>query len=278
MTPRHPQSVFISYAPEDAYFVDLLIEVLAFHRIKPWHDNKRLARPAATKLSELVAAGIQQTDAMIVVLSPAAVQSEWVRKEVFAFTVTRADPLIVPIRLAAYDTAAGIEFLDDAVVVDCTRSMLTAFKLLLEVFGKRFLPIADQRSPQKERRSSGTLERLEYAFQRIVEQQPGLALAEALPAAPQALLQRQMLESLHAELARSYLMFDPNGRPVTLTVSAFEQFILGHPRHFDALELLVPHFFISGVVRRLAAQYTVLPRERRTGPTPAAAGASVSPG
>lgn len=71
--------VFVSYARTDTEFVDRLERDLATHGIQAWIDRRRLE--GGQRWPREITEAISQCDSMLVVLSPQALTSAWVRKE-----------------------------------------------------------------------------------------------------------------------------------------------------------------------------------------------------
>lgn len=75
---REIPSVFISYASEERQFTRRLVSDLRRRRTRVWFDQR--LKSGATWLTQLATA-IEASDALLVVLSPASVCSEYVRWE-----------------------------------------------------------------------------------------------------------------------------------------------------------------------------------------------------
>lgn len=262
--PSMPRSVFVSYAHEDAGFVDLLVELLRFHRIEPWHDCKNIS-PATTSLSRSVAQGLRETDAMLVVASPHAVASDWVKREVLVFSHAKADSIVIPLVIAPCRIDAVSPELADRVSIDFMTNQLQAYQRLMVALGRVFLPASEQRARASERRSGNVAQRLEFALARIVERQPEMSLHEALPYEHEHRLLHSALSAFHAELQRGYCLLDEDGKEVRLSRDGFLNMAfsaLEQPMT-STLERLVPSFLITHVVRQLLAVFRVTLRDRR---------------
>jgi hypothetical protein len=90
------RSCFISYAREDAPFVDELAARLQRAHVPVWRDSESL-QPGQTFESRIIDA-IARYDCFVVVLSASALESDWVRKEI-ALAIERKPYRILPIRL-----------------------------------------------------------------------------------------------------------------------------------------------------------------------------------
>jgi uncharacterized protein YjbI with pentapeptide repeats len=105
--PFEYHSCFISYAHADAPFVDALTDQLRKAGIGFWRDavSLRVGEPFEVGIAQ----AIGRFDRFLVVLSAAALQSQWVRKEAeLAWNLRRED--IVPIRLDDAVLREGDEF------------------------------------------------------------------------------------------------------------------------------------------------------------------------
>lgn len=259
----HPRSVFVSYSTEDAYFVDLLVKLLTFHRIRPWHDSHEIA--ASHDIPESLRTGLRQTESMIVVLSPNALRSRWVSRELFAFTTLRGTNAVFPVKLQDFQDTEGVfQELRSRKAIDFSGNMLDGFEQLTEAFGKPFLPLPENRKAASDRRSSSPAERLAFDFQRIAERFPAVRRAELLSPAERGVRFVDFVEAIHARLLERYRLIDRRtGAEVHLPTTLFEQIVLSADTGFDALEQHVPDCFVSAVVRRLTQLFRIEPRERR---------------
>jgi tetratricopeptide (TPR) repeat protein len=79
MTSGTPVSVFISYSREDSSFVDRLEADLQARTFRTWVDRRRLE--GGQDWLDKIQQAIEQCDVLLVVLSPNAVASEYVRME-----------------------------------------------------------------------------------------------------------------------------------------------------------------------------------------------------
>lgn len=260
---RHPSSVFVSYSHHDAWFVDLMVELLSFHRIKPWHDRREVA--PANNISDKVREGIKSTESMIVVLSPHALQSSWVHKELFAFASVHGIETVVPVKLRDFADNDGVfHELRDREAINFCGNMLDGFRDLTKAFGKPFLLPLELRQAQEDRRRSGVSQRLEHDFQIVLSRFPDVHRNEPRTYAEHGQLFVDIVEAFHEALYHRYKVLDRRTRaPVVMPAALFEELILTSEDHFDALERLVPDFFIRAVVRRLTQLFRLEALERR---------------
>jgi hypothetical protein len=260
---RHPSSVFVSYSHEDTWFVDLMVELLSFHRIRPWHDRRDVG--AAHLISDKVREGIRSTESMIVVLSPHALQSRWVHKELFAFASVHGTETIFPVKLRDFADNDGVfHELHDRQAINFSGNMLEGFRDLTQAFGKPFLPPVEQRKAQEDRRRSSVEQRLAFDFRQTLARFPDVHRNEPRGYAAHGQLFVDIVEAFHETLYTRYTVLDRRTRePVTMPAALFERLILQSEDHFDALERLVPDFFVTAVVRQLTQLFKLEPVQRR---------------
>lgn len=123
-------AVFISYSHRDREFVDKLAVSLVRDRKHVWLDRWEL-KPGDSLIQRIQEA-VGEAGALLVVLSKAAVESEWCRKEL-AVGLTRelAEKriLVVPVLLEECDVPP---FLQDKVYADFRSDFQAGFRSLLE--------------------------------------------------------------------------------------------------------------------------------------------------
>jgi len=76
---RRPAELFVSYAHEDHAFGARLTKALRRHGVETWFAPVRLL--AANQWHDEIGKALRRCDWMIVLLSPAAVRSFWVKQE-----------------------------------------------------------------------------------------------------------------------------------------------------------------------------------------------------
>jgi hypothetical protein len=100
MTAAHAR-VFISYATENRGFVDPLVERLRDHYITTWYAPRHMP---GGYFAENIRQALDKCDWFIVVLSPAALESEWVKTEVnLAMATPRFYNQVIPILAESCD-------------------------------------------------------------------------------------------------------------------------------------------------------------------------------
>lgn len=259
--PQHPSSVFVSYAHEDMKFVELLVELLSFHRLRPWHDRQQ--RGVGASVSDKVAQALRQTESMIVVLSPAASRSTWVHRELFAFKALHPHGRLMPLKIAPFRRSKGLAELSGLELIDFTGSYVDGCRLLMQSLGREFLPRVEQRSGAGDRRQSSPAERLEFSLRRHAASELGVNLDEPLALGQSSVFTFRIIEAMHLEIARAYRLVDRAGKSVDMPLSVFRKVVIGVGAGLDGLETLVPDFMIEALVRNLTSAFALVARDRR---------------
>ena len=91
-----PRELFVSHATQDRRFVGKLTTVLKKHRIRFWYSRKHLT--GAQQWHDEIGEALRRCDWFLLILSPAAVRSEWVKRElVYALQERRFNDRILPV-------------------------------------------------------------------------------------------------------------------------------------------------------------------------------------
>lgn len=94
--PRLPAEFFLSHSSPDRAFVDRVVDVLRDHRIAVWYSRTNIA--GAQQWHDEIGKALERCDWFGVVVSPAAVASKWVKRELrFALDDDRYVDKIVPL-------------------------------------------------------------------------------------------------------------------------------------------------------------------------------------
>jgi hypothetical protein len=95
-----PVEVFLSHSAKDKRFLKWLVDVMRDHGVPVWFSEHGIR--GAAQWHDEIGAALARCDWMIVVLSPAAIASRWVKREVtYAVEEPRFDGRIVPLRISA---------------------------------------------------------------------------------------------------------------------------------------------------------------------------------
>lgn len=116
LVPR-PAEVFLSHASRNESWAANLAEVLAVHGIPVWLSRRNLI--GAQQWHDEIGAALGRCDWFVVVLTPAAVRSKWVKRElIYALQDDRYEDRIVPLLVRQCDhkrlswTLAASQFVD----------------------------------------------------------------------------------------------------------------------------------------------------------------------
>lgn len=128
-----PREVFFSHASADRRRVERIISRLREHRIKVWYSKSHLR--GAQAWQEEIGAALARCDWLVVVLTPAAVKSEWVRREVaYALMEPRYRRRIVPILMKSCRHKKISWTLAAMQMVDFRKSFEAGLRELLKVW------------------------------------------------------------------------------------------------------------------------------------------------
>jgi hypothetical protein len=98
-----PRELFLSHANTDRNFVRKLAEVLQGRGVRYWYSEKHIV--GAQQWHDEIGRALHRCDWFAVVLSPAAVASTWVKRELlYALDHSRYEGRIVPIVLKPCDS------------------------------------------------------------------------------------------------------------------------------------------------------------------------------
>ncbi len=134
-----PAEVFISHSDQDREFVVELCGVLDRHGIPFWYARRELR--GAKIWHDEIGAALGRCDWLLVVLSPASVESMWVRREVqYALRSPRYDRRIVPIVAEPCEIDRLSWTLGGFQMITCSENPTEAYRQLLQVWGIGFRP------------------------------------------------------------------------------------------------------------------------------------------
>jgi hypothetical protein len=93
---RLPKEVFISHAHQDRLFVAKVTKILRQHKIKFWYSPKHII--GAQRWYDEIGKALTRCDWFLIVLSPHAVKSKWVKHEyLYVLNNNRFEDKIVPV-------------------------------------------------------------------------------------------------------------------------------------------------------------------------------------
>jgi hypothetical protein len=112
-----PQEIFLSHSDRDRTFVVRLAETLRRHGLPVWYSNTDIV--GAQQWHDEIGSALRRCDWFVLVLSPGAVNSTWVKRELlFALQQNRLDERIVPLMFESCDygdlswTLSGFQMID----------------------------------------------------------------------------------------------------------------------------------------------------------------------
>jgi hypothetical protein len=137
----HPTEVFLSHCGEDRAFATEIRDCLVAHGIPVWYSRTNIV--GAQQWHDEIGAALARCNAFVVILSPAAVASKWVKRELlFALTADQYENAIVPLLHRPCDYAELSWTLPQFQVVDFSNDMNSGCRELLRIWGIGYRPRA----------------------------------------------------------------------------------------------------------------------------------------
>lgn len=122
--------VFISHAGADNAFARELVEELRAAKLKVWFDGTELA--PGDNIALEVGRALDESDAMVVLLSPAAMESQWVRSEIdYALAERRFKNRLIPVQVKPSAKIPWV--LRELSMVDATKNPHVATKQVVDL-------------------------------------------------------------------------------------------------------------------------------------------------
>lgn len=136
-----PVEVFLSHSSDDADTAIEIARVLGECGISTWYAPREIV--GSQKWQDEIGAALGRCDWFMLLLSPGAVRSMWVRRELqYALIQRRYDGRITPVLISPCDPDNLSWVLQTFQQVDLTRRTGEAYANLLRVWGKEFGPVA----------------------------------------------------------------------------------------------------------------------------------------
>ena len=129
-----PREVFLSHAHQDRTFASRLSETLRRHGVPVWYSRDRVQ--GAQQWHDEIGKALNRCDWFTVLLTPSAVRSDWVKRELlFALQKKRYQRRIVPLlrRRCRYERLSWT--LDGMQRIDFTTDFDAGCRALLKVWG-----------------------------------------------------------------------------------------------------------------------------------------------
>ena len=129
-----PKKLFLSHASQDRAFVNKLATFLAERKIPFWYSKRNLV--GAQQWHDEIGKALRTCDWFLVVLSPAAVRSRWVKRELlYALRVDRYENRIIPVYLKRCDDEALSWTLASLQRVDFAKGFNRSCRELIKIWG-----------------------------------------------------------------------------------------------------------------------------------------------
>jgi len=149
MKPKRakPKLVFLSHASKDRKCVDKIAAVLHKQGIRVWYSRTHLG--GAQQWQQEIGKALKRCDWFIVVLSPSAVKSKWVKHEIaYALIKPQYEDKIIPVLIADCDHEKLNWTLATFQMIDLTGSFARGCRDLLRIWGLRYNPRSEALSPR----------------------------------------------------------------------------------------------------------------------------------
>ncbi len=132
---RNPKEVFISHAHADSLFLKRLTGILRTYGISYWYSKAHLV--GSQQWHDEIGRALSRCDWFLVVLSPAATKSEWVKRElVYALKELRYTGKIIPVLLRPCKFDRLSWTLGEFQMVNFTNQFDEGCRNLLKIWGR----------------------------------------------------------------------------------------------------------------------------------------------
>jgi hypothetical protein len=140
-----PKEVFLSHSSKDRGFVNKLENILRAVGIRYWYSKRHIA--AATQWHDEIGNALARCDWFVVILSPSALRSLWVKRELlYALRKRRYSDRIVPVLYVQCDWGRLSWTLENLQMVDFTRGFEAGCRGLLWTWGLKYRGERSKRS------------------------------------------------------------------------------------------------------------------------------------
>ena len=137
--PRRPKLVFLSHATRDQKFAGKIAEALGKHGIPVWYSRTHLG--GAQQWQQEIGKALKRCDWFIVLLSPSAVKSMWVKRELsYALIQKRYEDRIVPLLLRDCEHETLHWTLATFQMIKLKPGFSVSCRQLLRIWGLRYKP------------------------------------------------------------------------------------------------------------------------------------------
>lgn len=150
---RRPKELFLSHAHADRRFLSRLVAALQSHGIAYWYSKTHLV--GAQQWHDEIGRALARCDWFLLVLSPAATKSEWVKRElVYALNDERYKGKIVPVLLAPCNYSRLSWTLGEFQIVDFSKDFDKGCGNLLKVWGQKYQGPQPRTKPKGRKREN----------------------------------------------------------------------------------------------------------------------------
>jgi hypothetical protein len=134
-----PREVFLSHSSRDRRVAMRIADLLRRHGIPVWFSRTHLR--GAQQWHDEIGVALNRCDWFIVLLSPSAMGSRWVKYELlFALDSDRYENKVLPLKIDPCDPAQLSWTLKNFQIVDFTRSFAKGSRALLRTWRMRLQP------------------------------------------------------------------------------------------------------------------------------------------
>ena len=136
-----PRELFISHSSSDKKFVSRLTKVLRRHRIRFWYSRSHLI--GAQQWHDEIGKALSRCDWFLLILSPAAARSTWVKRELlYALQDRHYDDRIIPILVRACTYGKMSWTLDSIERIDFANDFERGCRELFRIWNREYKPEA----------------------------------------------------------------------------------------------------------------------------------------
>ena len=135
-----PQEIFLSHSDRDRQFVMALADVLRRHGLAVWYSRTNIR--GARQWHDEIGAALNRCGWFVLVLSPSAVESIWVKRELlFSLEQERFEGKIIPVLFQPCDYERLSWTLSAIQRIDFTQTFEQGCRDLLQVWGVGYQPV-----------------------------------------------------------------------------------------------------------------------------------------
>lgn len=129
-----PQEIFLSHSDRDRDFVEKLARMLRAHGLPVWYSRSEIR--AGQQWHDQIGSALRRCDWFVLVLSPSAVESIWVKREcLFSLEEPRFNDRIVPLLYQTCDSEKLSWTLSSFQMVDFRHTFERGSRDLLRIWG-----------------------------------------------------------------------------------------------------------------------------------------------